>query len=111
MLSIHIFYFCIFLYIDVTSQNLLKRKKRIFDVIFYLNLVLLFFVVMDFIFYFVLRDFVPVPNEQNLFVAAQLGFSLAKFLSVARNVTGGGTRRVLRHFTFYFVLCCLFYSL
>ena len=51
-----------------------------FDVIFDLNLVSLLFVVMYFILYFVLRDFVPVPSEQNVFSAPQLGFSLAKFI-------------------------------
>ena len=51
-----------------------------FDVIFDLNLVSLLFVVMYFILYFVLRDFVPVPSEQNVFAAPQLGFSLAKFI-------------------------------
>ena len=37
--------------------------------VFYLNYVLLFLVVMDFTLYFVLRDFVPVPSARNIFVA------------------------------------------
>ena len=37
------------------------------------------FPVIDFIFYFILRGLAPVPIEQNVFVALQLGFSLAKF--------------------------------
>ena len=47
---------------------------------------------IDFIFYFILRDFVLIPSEQNVdfvlipseqnvFVALQLGLSLAKFIS------------------------------
>ena len=64
---------------------------------------------MDFILYFVLRDFLPVPSEQNVFVAPQRGFSSAKI--IVSNLTGSGPRRVLRHFAaFCFVLCCLFYS-
>ena len=52
------------------------------DVIFYFNWVLLFFVVMDFILYFVLRDFAPVPSEQNVFVEPQLDYSLLSSLSI-----------------------------
>ena len=35
---------------------------------------------MGFTFYFVLRDFLPIPREQNVFVALHLGFSVAKFI-------------------------------
>ena len=41
---------------------------------------LFFFILMDFIIYFVLRDFVPVPSERNVFVAPQLGFYSAKII-------------------------------
>ena len=35
---------------------------------------------MGCILYFNLRDFVAAASEQNVFVALQLGFSLAKFI-------------------------------
>ena len=49
-----------------------------FHVILYLNWVLVFFTVRDFILNF--RYFMVTPSVQNAFVAPQLGFSSAKFI-------------------------------
>ena len=41
------------------------------------------FVVTDFILGFSLTDFVMAPSEENMFVAPQLGFTLARSMAVA----------------------------
>ena len=57
-----------------------------FHVILYLYWVLLFFVVIDFILYFILRDFVVVCNEQNVFEAAQLDFPVVFYDILRRKI-------------------------
>ena len=44
---------------------------------------------MDLILSFFLRDFVPLPSKQNIFLAPHLDFSLAKLLAIAQNFSGG----------------------
>ena len=51
-----------------------------FNVISYLNWILLFFHVVDFVLCFILKNFMVIPSEQNVFELPQLGFSLAKFI-------------------------------
>ena len=70
----------------------------------------MFFLLIGFIFCFILRDFVPIPSENNVFVALQLGFSLVKFIGNGQNFTGSGPRRALRHSVLCSVLCRLFRS-
>ena len=77
-------------------------------VILYPNWVLLFFLVIDFIIYFTLKNFVSVPSEQNVFVVPHLGFLWASSLAVAKEPSGPS--RVLRHFAFCSFLCRLFRS-
>lgn len=43
---------------------------------------------MDLILSFFLRDFVPLPSKQNIFLAPHLDFSLAKLLAIAQNFSG-----------------------
>ena len=52
---------------------------------------------MNFILNFILRDFVPVPSEQNVLAALQFGFSWPHSLVVIRNFVESGPRRVVRH--------------
>ena len=65
---------------------------------------------MDFILYFILRDFVPVQSKQNVFVAPELGFSSVEFIGTSLELYRRGPDCVVRHFDFCFVLCCLIYS-
>ena len=66
--------------------------------------------VIGFIFCFILRDFVLIRSEQNVFVVLQLGFLWASSLAIARNFTGSGPRRAPRHSVLCSVLCRLLRS-
>ena len=69
----------------------------------YFYWVLLLFVAMDLILYFILRDFVPLPSKQNIFLAPYLDFSLAKIIGDSSEFFW---KRIPSCFkTFYFLFC------
>ena len=61
---------------------------------------------MSFIPQFIARDLMVVPSKQNVIVA----FSPPISLTVALNLAENGPHCLLSFFAFYFVMCCLCYS-